>query len=136
MTPLAEARATGAMGKILRRVPAVMAAAAAIYLAATYATCLARSCSTSRFDLAFLAGLAILALVAALSLLPWHRFAPALLVVVIPLFAAMYLFEAVATNPYGAIASSSWSSCAITATAASRQSRNGRHTAMPPERAC
>jgi len=100
MTPLAEARATGAMGKILRRVPAVMAAAAAIYLAATYATCLARSCSTSRFDLAFLAGLAILALVAALSLLAWHRFAPALLVVVIPLFAAMYLFEAVATNPY------------------------------------
>jgi hypothetical protein len=97
MKPARKARA--ASPTIVRRLPAIMAAAAGFYLAAIYAECIARSCSTSRFEIAFLAGLAVVALVTALSLVAWHRFTAAILAVAIPCFAAVYLFEAVATNP-------------------------------------
>jgi hypothetical protein len=97
MKPATKARA--ALPTIVRRLPAIMAAAVGFYLAAIYAQCIARSCSTSRFEIAFLTSLAVVALVTASSLVAWHRFTAAILGVAIPCFAAVYLFEAVATNP-------------------------------------
>jgi hypothetical protein len=97
MKPATKARA--ALPTIARRLPAIVAAAVGFYLAAIYAQCIARSCSTSRFEIAFLTSLAVVALVTASSLVAWHRFTVAILGVAIPCFAAVYLFEAVATNP-------------------------------------
>src|SRR5215217_1243839 len=90
---------TRAMTRIVRRLMAIVAAAIGLYLAATYADCIARGCSISRFDMAFLAALTLAALAASFSALVWRRFTPAILVTVIPCFAGIYLFEAVATSP-------------------------------------
>src|SRR5215475_5878238 len=98
--PLTASRSNAVAARVLRWSAALVAAAIFSYLAFTYAACIARSCSTSRFDIVFLAGLAIAASAVAVSLLAWHRFTPALLVVALPCFAGVYLFEAVATSAY------------------------------------
>ncbi|MFL5088729.1 MAG: hypothetical protein ACJ8D7_00025, partial [Xanthobacteraceae bacterium] len=87
------------MAKSVRWALAIPAAAIGGTLAAAYAGCVAHTCSNSRFDLVFLTVLALAVTIAALSILAWHRFTPAILVAVVPCLAGMYLFEAIAVNP-------------------------------------
>src|SRR5215211_2891921 len=94
-----ERPAAAVMAKSVRWALAIPAAAVGGTLAAAYAGCVAHTCSNSRFELAFLTVLALAVTIAALSILAWHRFTPAILVAVVPCLAGMYLFEAIAVNP-------------------------------------
>ncbi|MFL5096775.1 MAG: SGNH/GDSL hydrolase family protein [Xanthobacteraceae bacterium] len=94
-----ERPAAAVMAKSVRWALAIPAAAIGGTLAAAYAGCVAHTCSNSRFDLVFLTVLALAVTIAALSILAWHRFTPAILVAVVPCLAGMYLFEAIAVNP-------------------------------------
>jgi hypothetical protein len=94
-----ERPAATVLAKSVRWALAIPAAGVGGILAAAYAGCVAQTCSSSRFELVFMAVLALAVTIAALSILAWHRFTPAILVAVVPCLAGMYLFEAVAANP-------------------------------------
>lgn len=94
-----ERPAATVLAKSVRWALAIPAAAVGGILAAAYAGCVAQTCSSSRFELVFMAVLALAVTIAAVSILAWHRFTPAILVAVVPCLAGMYLFEAVAANP-------------------------------------
>src|SRR5215471_20869648 len=87
------------MTRILRWFPAIAASTIGCFLAASYVHCISRSCSNSRFDLVLLYALALGALVASVSIVMWHRWTPAVLMVVIPCPAGIYLFEALGSSP-------------------------------------
>jgi len=86
------------MPRIVRWCLTSIVAAGACFLAANYALCIWHACSSSRFDLAFLAALCLAAAAVGLSAVIRHRWAWMVPAAVVPALAALYLFEATGTS--------------------------------------